>query len=146
MFLFFSSRRRHTRWPRDWSSDVCSSDLGPFPETLPTTFNGKPCFTLMTGAAGLAYWNNAAAQWQANHPNTLADIGSPVVSLFSPGVTGSTTLASTVDLTATAVDDRDVVGVQFQLNGLNIGSEVTTETAPTKYRLSWDSRGAANGP
>src|SRR5690625_7985522 len=26
--FFFSSRRRHTRWPRDWSSDVCSSDLG----------------------------------------------------------------------------------------------------------------------
>src|SRR5215510_8401830 len=25
----FSSRRRHTRWPRDWSSDVCSSDLSP---------------------------------------------------------------------------------------------------------------------
>src|SRR5439155_23506240 len=27
VFVFFSSRRRHTRWPRDWSSDVCSSDL-----------------------------------------------------------------------------------------------------------------------
>src|SRR5690625_7181494 len=27
--FFFSSRRRHTRWPRDWSSDVCSSDLYP---------------------------------------------------------------------------------------------------------------------
>src|SRR5207253_5170242 len=26
-FFFFSSRRRHTRWPRVWSSDVCSSDL-----------------------------------------------------------------------------------------------------------------------
>src|SRR5207253_8634959 len=26
--FFFSSRRRHTSWPRDWSSDVCSSDLG----------------------------------------------------------------------------------------------------------------------
>src|SRR2546421_9209759 len=26
-FLFFSSRRRHTRSDRDWSSDVCSSDL-----------------------------------------------------------------------------------------------------------------------
>src|SRR5439155_22661017 len=25
--FFYSSRRRHTRWPRDWSSDVCSSDL-----------------------------------------------------------------------------------------------------------------------
>src|SRR5699024_11879887 len=28
-FFFFSSRRRHTRSKRDWSSDVCSSDLGP---------------------------------------------------------------------------------------------------------------------
>src|SRR5690348_17978988 len=26
-FFFFSSRRRHTRWTGDWSSDVCSSDL-----------------------------------------------------------------------------------------------------------------------
>src|SRR3989442_9054178 len=28
IFFFFSSRRRHTRCGRDWSSDVCSSDLG----------------------------------------------------------------------------------------------------------------------
>src|SRR6266568_8993731 len=27
IFFFFSSRRRHTRWNCDWSSDVCSSDL-----------------------------------------------------------------------------------------------------------------------
>src|SRR5689334_25123606 len=27
MMFFFSSRRRHTRWNCDWSSDVCSSDL-----------------------------------------------------------------------------------------------------------------------
>src|SRR5699024_11657690 len=27
IFVFFSSRRRHTRSKRDWSSDVCSSDL-----------------------------------------------------------------------------------------------------------------------
>src|SRR3712207_7570811 len=27
VFFFFSSRRRHTRYWRDWSSDVCSSDL-----------------------------------------------------------------------------------------------------------------------
>src|SRR5690625_7897680 len=36
--FFFSSRRRHTRWPRDWSSDVCSSDLfsiAPMTENLP---------------------------------------------------------------------------------------------------------------
>src|SRR3712207_8851273 len=35
--LFFSSRRRHTRYWRDWSSDVCSSDLvnGAVPLQLP---------------------------------------------------------------------------------------------------------------
>src|SRR5690625_6993966 len=32
--FFFSSRRRHTRWPRDWSSDVCSSDLSQSGEVL----------------------------------------------------------------------------------------------------------------
>src|SRR2546422_6206977 len=31
-FFFFSSRRRHTRCSRDWSSDVCSSDLIGLPE------------------------------------------------------------------------------------------------------------------
>src|SRR5699024_8952205 len=42
--FFFSSRRRHTRSKRDWSSDVCSSDLSiwVFPttscEVLPTLF------------------------------------------------------------------------------------------------------------
>src|SRR5690606_39500700 len=30
---FFSSRRRHTRFSRDWSSDVCSSDLGEYCES-----------------------------------------------------------------------------------------------------------------
>src|SRR5690606_39761696 len=35
-FFFFSSRRRHTRFSRDWSSDVCSSDLPP--EILRTDF------------------------------------------------------------------------------------------------------------
>src|SRR5207249_9086745 len=30
-FFFFSSRRRHTRSKRDWSSDVCSSDLAQRP-------------------------------------------------------------------------------------------------------------------
>src|SRR5690625_3726666 len=34
-YFMFSSRRRHTRWPRDWSSDVCSSDLD-FSQTFKT--------------------------------------------------------------------------------------------------------------
>src|SRR5690606_40511836 len=35
--LFFTSRRRHTRFSRDWSSDVCSSDL-PKPVGVPPAF------------------------------------------------------------------------------------------------------------
>src|SRR5437870_7850389 len=35
MSFFFSSRRRHTRWPRDWSSDVCSSDLRDYADWRP---------------------------------------------------------------------------------------------------------------
>src|SRR5207249_6680143 len=35
-FFFFSSRRRHTRSKRDWSSDVCSSDLGVPVESVET--------------------------------------------------------------------------------------------------------------
>src|SRR5207253_7492170 len=46
--FFFSSRRRHTRWPRDWSSDVCSSDL-----------NGAVRLTeaLRDGLSDLSEWN-----------------------------------------------------------------------------------------
>src|SRR3712207_6709076 len=39
-YFFFSSRRRHTRYWRDWSSDVCSSDLR-FP-IAPGTDGGTP--------------------------------------------------------------------------------------------------------
>src|SRR5699024_12089834 len=39
-FFFFSSRRRHTRSKRDWSSDVCSSDL-----RVDATISGTTGFT-----------------------------------------------------------------------------------------------------
>src|SRR5947209_15896115 len=40
-FFFFSSRRRHTRYWRDWSSDVCSSDLlGPKQSSAPLKSTG----------------------------------------------------------------------------------------------------------
>src|SRR5256885_8525278 len=40
--FFFSSRRRHTRLQGDWSSDVCSSDLGPNACVLHYVFNNAP--------------------------------------------------------------------------------------------------------
>src|SRR6266550_6695235 len=41
MWFFFSSRRRHTRCSRDWSSDVCSSDLVGAVADPGTTFANK---------------------------------------------------------------------------------------------------------
>ncbi|HET9387794.1 MAG TPA: Ig-like domain-containing protein [Gemmatimonadales bacterium] len=118
---------------------------GSFPEPLPTTFNGKPCFRLLTGAEGLQYWNDAAAQWKANHAWVLEDVSAPIVSLFSPGIVGSTTLTGTVKLAATAVDDQNVAGVQFQLNGQNLGWEVKVGSLLTNFSKWWDSRSVVNG-
>src|SRR5437588_11795340 len=39
--FFFSSRRRHTRSLCDWSSDVCSSDLGTLTVGMPRKLNGR---------------------------------------------------------------------------------------------------------
>src|SRR5690554_7533850 len=42
VFFFFSSRRRHTRCGRDWSSDVCSSDLKKYDgQYMEGKFHGK---------------------------------------------------------------------------------------------------------
>src|SRR3712207_121173 len=41
-YLFFSSRRQHTRYWRDWSSDVCSSDLSKFPRATTELIAAPP--------------------------------------------------------------------------------------------------------
>src|SRR5690348_18121064 len=47
--LFFSGRRRHTRWTGDWSSDVCSSDLPPIfystRSAVLVNFDGDPIWS-----------------------------------------------------------------------------------------------------
>src|SRR5215475_14873174 len=48
LVFFFSSRRRHTRFSRDWSSDVCSSDLRVATPTPPPA--GWHCATLPPSA------------------------------------------------------------------------------------------------
>src|SRR5690606_3130518 len=51
LYHFFSSRRRHTRFSRDWSSDVCSSDL------IKTTSGGTPSRSKME------YYSNGTIYW-----------------------------------------------------------------------------------
>jgi hypothetical protein len=138
-----SSLGTHTLGPPAGKLHDCANNVmiwlgaGPFPEPLPS------CYTLLTGAAGLAYWNNAVTSWKANHADVPSDVGPPIVSLHSPSA--GTTLIGTVNLTATAVDDRTVVGVQFHLNGQNLGPEVATESPTTKFTLAWDSHALPDG-
>src|SRR5690606_39929539 len=49
-YFFFSSRRRHTRFSRDWSSDVCSSDLGASKQN--SRIRALPLLPLGRGAGG----------------------------------------------------------------------------------------------
>ena len=67
------------------------------------------------------------------------DAAPPVVSISSPA--GGTTVSGTVTVTANASDDVGVAGVQFLLDGVNLGTEDTT--AP--YSVSWNTTTAANG-
>src|ERR1035437_3570489 len=65
---FFSSRRRHTRYWRDWSSDVCSSDLPPFVlgSFLPGSLREKGIFILASWSTNrkLARQDsNATVEW-----------------------------------------------------------------------------------
>src|SRR6266511_4528651 len=76
IIFFFSSRRRHTRFSRDWSSDVCSSDLraalealDDARETLASVFGASRKEIIFTGggseADNLAIKGVALAQRQA---------------------------------------------------------------------------------
>jgi predicted secreted protein len=67
-----------------------------------------------------------------------ADIMLPTVTLSAPA---AGTVSGTVSVSANAADDVGVVGVQFQINGVALGSEDTA--AP--YAIAWDSTTATNG-
>ena len=67
------------------------------------------------------------------------DTTPPAVSITSPA--SGTIVAGTISVTASASDNVGVVGVQFLLDGLNAGAEVTA--AP--YSVSWNTTTASNG-
>src|SRR2546422_7860290 len=65
-FFFFSSRRRHTRCSRDWSSDVCSSDLftDPLLRSRGALFVRPDFFYHAPGDANLrGFTTTAAGRW-----------------------------------------------------------------------------------
>ncbi len=84
---------------------------------------------------------NAANYWVdvVFETDTTPDTEVPVVSVTAPAE--GATVSGVVALDATASDNVGVVGVQFQVNGVNEGAEDTV--AP--YTVNWDSTAVANG-
>ena len=84
------------------------------------------------------------AGWASGIDNiTYADAGSdttlPNISITSP-VSG-TNVTGTISVLATASDNIGVVGVQFKLDGVNLGVEDTT----SPYSITWDTTNTSNG-
>ncbi len=69
-----------------------------------------------------------------------SDMSAPTVSMTAPA--DGATVSGTVTVSATASDNRGVVGVQFLLDEVALGTEVTTEP----YAISWDTTTASSGP
>jgi hypothetical protein len=68
-----------------------------------------------------------------------SDATPPAVNISAPSIGAS--VSGTITISATASDNTGVAGVQFKLNGANIGAEDTS----SPYALSWDTTTAANG-
>src|SRR5207253_75636 len=67
------------------------------------------------------------------------DLTAPTVAMTAPAA--GATVGGTVTVSASATDNVGVVGVQFKLDGANLGAEMTA--AP--YAITWDTKAAANG-
>src|SRR3989449_8684527 len=89
-FFFFSSRRRHTRCSRDWSSDVCSSDL----TTPVAAVSGVATFfDLSLNKTGTGYTLTASASGFAPVTSTAFDITPGTATQLAFAQQPSTTVA-----------------------------------------------------
>src|SRR5690606_33720133 len=120
-FFFFSSRRRHTRFSRDWSSDVCSSDLVPHlprPALLPAPARGAGAAVTTTTVRWSAADLAQAVGTPPPTPQQAAVIEAPpeahlVVAGAGSGKT-ETMAARVVWLVANGlVDPAEVLGLTF---------------------------------
>ena len=100
-----------------------------------TVSNGVHSLTAVARDAAGNQTTSATVSVTVSNTDTTA----PTVSLTAPS--NGSTLSATVTVSATASDNVGVVGVQFKLDGSNLGTEQTA--AP--YSISWSTMTASNG-
>lgn len=105
------------------------------------TLTGLTCNTAYTiGADAVDAAGNRSQQTTTMATTSACDTTAPTVSLTAPNA-GATVSGTSVAVTATASDDTGVAGVQFKLDGVNLGPEDTA--AP--YAITWNTTGVSNG-
>jgi hypothetical protein len=112
------------------------------------TSPGVPNYVDRDVVAGTIYYYRVKAEDAAGNlspssneasATATADSTAPTVSVTAPA--GGATVTGTVSVTANASDNVAVAGVQFKLDGANLGVEDTT----SPYSVSWDTTTATNG-
>ena len=118
------------------------SEITTAPYTLAwiTTTASNGSHTLTAVARDAAGNTATSAAVSVTVSNAASDTTPPTVSITAPA--NGTNVAGTFTVSATASDNVGVVGVQFKLDGVNLGAELTA--AP--YALLWNTTTVLNGP
>src|SRR5438552_13832141 len=112
----------------------------PYAVSWDTTRTGNGSHTLAAVARdllGLQWRSDPVTVTVSNGPPP--DTTPPTVSITSPS--SGSTVSGAITVTASASDNVGVAGVQFMLDGANLGAEVTSGP----YSVSWDTTTASNG-
>ena len=116
------------------------AQAGPPTQQTSFTFTGLACGSAHTlGVEAYDLAGNTSGRATIDASAGACDTTPPTVSITAPAA--SATVANTVSVTANAADNDQVSGVQFRLDGANLGAEDTT----SPYAVSWDTRTVANG-
>jgi GH18 family chitinase len=119
-------------------SNLGSEDyVSPYSYSWNTTSSANGSYTLSAVARDAA--GNTATTSITVTISNVPDTTAPTVSITSPS--NGATVSDVISVTATASDNKGVAGVQFQLNGSNLGSEDVI----SPYSYSWNTKLYANG-
>src|SRR5579885_2832152 len=111
----------------------------PFSFTLDSTTLSNGNHVIAAVATDTSGNTATSANVSVKVDNTVSDTTPPTVSITSPA--NAATVSGTVAVQATASDNVSVASVQFQLDGVNVGS---ADIAPP-YAYSWDTTKTSNG-
>src|SRR5215510_11531733 len=142
--FFFSSRRRHTRWPRDWSSDVCSSDLSSASVDIgqQLTFEDSgPSAAIALAGGSVTHDESSGAQAANGATDTVTAPVAALVPNVAGGVSNASTDYQTDDPTGSIYAQSAAAVVQS--DNSNFGAD--EEGASKAYSLSVAAGGVDSG-